>query len=324
MKKLTLLLMGLVLSLHVFGGEFVPMYQIIKDTVNKGVPVGKCLIYGTITYEGTPINSGKVSTVDHKSYGVSDSVGGFSFLMDASETKLYSFQIGYREVVTDLHTFKSGHSVRIEFYLREKHIMFMEEKPVIYMYSPNQLTANVTLDLKGELTFTYPEYKEGWNVVVNQSGSIRDVESGKNYPYLFWEGQIKNLSFTSSFNAFDGYQINTDSTISFLESKLSGYGLNVKEQTDFITYWAPRINQKEYATVQFLVDEDYGSEIGLLSMKPKPDCMRRVYLLFASSDEAIERFTSLPKKVLPFYRNGFTVIEWGGSEIQLNLETSKL
>ena len=324
MKRIAVLLLILTCSIQLTAGEFVPMYQIIQDTLNKDVPAGKCLIYGTITYLGQPINSGKVSTIDHKSFGVSDSVGVFSFLMDTNNTQLYAFQIGYREVVTSIHTFKSGHAVKIEFYLREKHMMMMQEKPVIYLYSPNKLKANIKMNLAGNLSFSYPSYNQGWNVEVNSTGNLLDIESGKNYPYLFWEGQKENLSFTSSFNDFDGYQINTDTTISFLESKLLEFGLNDTEQTDFITYWAPRIIQKQYATIQFLVDEHYGKEIGTLSVTPKPDCIRRVYLLFAGSDDTVENLNSSPMRIKLFQRKGFTVIEWGGSEIQLNLETSKL
>jgi len=324
MKRIAIFILGLTLSFQVYAGEFVPMYQIVKDTLNKEVPAGKCLIYGTITYEGQPINSGKVSTVDHKSYGISDSVGVFSFLMDANKTKLYAFQIGYREVVTDVHTFDSGHAIKIEFYLREQREMKMQEKPVIYMYSPKDLTANVTMNLKGNLTFTYPAYNKGWNVVINSSGNVYDVESGKNYPYLFWEGESENLSFTTSFNDFDGYQIKTDSAITFLESKLIEFGLNEKEQTDFITYWAPRINQKQFAAIQFLIDEDYSAEIGTLMVNHKPDCVRRVYLLFAGLDQPVESLQSNPKKINPIVRKGLTVIEWGGSELNLNIETSRL
>ena len=324
MKKTTVILLGIICSIQLWAGESVPMYHIINDTLNKDVPAGKCLVYGTITFENQPINSGKVSTIDHQFDGVSDTAGVFSFLMNTDKTKLYAFQIGFREVVTDDHVFNSGHAVHIKFYLQVQHEMIMQEKPVIYMYSPNPLSANVTLDLKGELTFTYPKYENGWNVEVSSSGKLKDLNSGKIYPYLFWEGETENLKFTSSFDAFDGYQINTDSTISFLESKLWELGLNEREQTDFITYWAPRIVQEQYATIQFLIDEDYGKEIGELAVNPKPDCIRRVYMLFSSSGSPANEFNSTLKKIESFQRKGFTVIEWGGSEIELILDTSKL
>jgi len=39
------------------------------------------------------------------------------------------------------------------------------KKPVIYLYPTEEQIVNVTLDLKGDLTCTYPEYKDGWEVI---------------------------------------------------------------------------------------------------------------------------------------------------------------
>lgn len=295
--------------------ESVPEYQVVKETLDKKVPDGKCRVFGKVTYEKVPVKGVKVSTIAHKEYTVSEGVGNYSFLIDAKKIKLYAFQIGFGEIVTEEYDFKKGHSVHIDFYLQEKNSVKEVEKPVIYLYSPSTLSVNLTLDFKGELSFSYPEYNNGWNVEVTPSGNLVDAISRKEYPYLFWEGKQQDLSFTSLFNAFDGYQINTDSTISFLELKLTELGLNEKEQTDFITYWAPRIIQKQYATIQFLVDEDYASEIGALNVTPKPDCIRRVYLLFTGGDQATESVHSVPRKIKPFHREGFTIIEWGGTEL---------
>lgn len=319
-----LIIIVLLSSCFTWAGEFIPMYRIMKDTIEEKVPEGMCRVYGKVTFNDSPLASVKVSTVNHKQYEVSDNTGMYSFLIDAKKIKLYAFQIGFREVVTEKYNFRSGYAVQIDFYMREKIGMIMEEKPVIYMYSPTKINAEVNLDLLGDLTFSYPKYEKGWNVSVGDKGTLTDENSGKEFPYLFWEGKTNNLNFSPIFNSFDGYQINTDSTIQFLEARLSEFGLNDKEQTDFITYWAPRISNKKYAVVQFLLDEEYDTQIGKLNVSPMPDCVRRVYILFAGINQLIPGVESTPKKFIPLKRSGFTVIEWGGSELNLTLETSKL
>ena len=32
---------------------------------------------------------------------------------------------------------------------------------------------------------TYPEYKEGWNVIAHEDGTLEDEVTGKEYSYLF-------------------------------------------------------------------------------------------------------------------------------------------
>tara|TARA_B110000046_G_C12885589_1_gene352044 strand:+ start:204 stop:695 length:492 start_codon:yes stop_codon:yes gene_type:complete len=148
---------------------------------------------------------------------------------------------------------------------------------------------------------------------VNETGQLT-AENGQTYPYLFWEGEIQDLDFNSKNGEISGYFINTDSTIQFLESTLTALGLNRTEITDFITFWGPRIKVHNFATIQFLVDEEYHNQVASLNVTPKPDSQLWVYLLFQGTDNPTltRKFTvpELPK----FERQGFTVIEWGGSE----------
>jgi len=131
--------------------------------------------------------------------------------------------------------------------------------------------------------------------------------------------QVDNSFLNQSYQRFTGTGYQSSGFNALIK-----FGLNEKEQTDFITYWAPRINQKQFAAIQFLIDEDYSAEIGTLMVNPKPDCVRRVYLLFAGLDQPVESLQSNPKKINPIVRKGLTVIEWGGSELNLNIETSRL
>ncbi len=313
MKRFILALI-IVAALPAFA-EVVPEYQIISDSTDASVPSGKCKIYGTTTLDGVPVPNCKVATTDRAFTTTSDSTGHFELIISSGTKQLYMFQIGLREIVTQPHNFRSGYGVHLDFYLRENDMIYMEEKPVIYLYSEQEQAVNIKMSTKGELTFTYPEYKNEWNVTTNSNGELTSTSTGKKYPYLFWEGK-SNISFTSPTFAFDGFLIDTDSTISFLENNLSLLGLNHKEQTDFITYWGPRLQQKEQVLIQFLVDEEYTNHVSSIAITPAPTSSKRVYMIF--THDIPEQLVVSPQQFEPFHRSGLTLIEWGGSQINLN------
>ena len=61
----------------------------------------------------------------------------------------------------------------------------MSEKPIIYLYPEKDTTVSVKLNVKGKLTFTYPEYKDGWEFKASPNGDLTFGED--TYNYLFWE-----------------------------------------------------------------------------------------------------------------------------------------
>ena len=52
------------------------------------------------------------------------------------------------------------------------------EKPVIYLYPTEETEVTVKLDLKGDLTCTYPAYRDGWAVTAYPDGKFID-ENGR-------------------------------------------------------------------------------------------------------------------------------------------------
>ncbi len=61
----------------------------------------------------------------------------------------------------------------------------------------------------------------------------------------------------------------------------------------------------------YFAQEDY-TNIAPLTIKPKPDSILRVFMVFKNLDKKIK---IEQQKLKPFERNGFSVIEWGGTEI---------
>ena len=180
-----------------------------------------------------------------------------------------------------------------------------DEKPVIYLYPEKEMEVKVQLDYDGKLVCTYPEYDNGWNVVAQPDGTLCDY-SGKTYSYLFWEG---NTHATYDFSK--GFVVKGAETAEFLEEKLSEIGLNPKETNEFIVYWLPRMQENKYNLITFQT-KAY-TDVAKLHITPEPDSILRVFMAYKELEEPIE----IEKPAIaPFERKGFTVVEWGGTEVK--------
>ena len=182
------------------------------------------------------------------------------------------------------------------------------EKPVIYLYPQSQTDVSIILDYDGTLTCTYPEYNAGWNVTAFPDGTIFDKNTKRNYEYLFWEGT----------RSFDDYEfrhaacVAREDTAAFLEEYLEAAGLNDREIDDFVSYWLPRLQASPYNLISF-PSEEY-CDWAKLNVDPAPDTLIRVYMVFAPLESPVEIPDSMELE-LPStpVRQGFTVVEWGGS-----------
>ncbi len=185
----------------------------------------------------------------------------------------------------------------------------MVKKPVIYLYPEVPTIVEVKVKPIGELTFTYPLYNESWNVLADPSGELSINE--KKYNYLFWESEQQLNS--DDFDMSQGSIVSKDATISFLEEKLTEFGMNSKEQADFITFWGPQLNKNSSNFIHFVLNDD-ANLFADLSISPKPEAVYRIYLVFCDSKGISE--LSISEQILPkMNRSGFIALEWGGVEI---------
>ncbi|MGB0932926.1 MAG: hypothetical protein ACPGU5_01500 [Lishizhenia sp.] len=190
----------------------------------------------------------------------------------------------------------------------------LTEKPVIYLYSKSEIDFELDLILRGTKLFTYPVDKAEEENHVRWIGNVLDSETikveGKIVPYLFWDGRT---DIKEDFEV--GFCVPRENTIQFLEEKLTSVGLNQTEITDFITYWAPRMEQNTFNKIHFYQNKEYGQKIAQLKCTPTPDNLIRLFMVF----EATDKYEKIPAQQLKsIQRNGFVLVEWGGSEIKLN------
>ncbi len=178
------------------------------------------------------------------------------------------------------------------------------EKPVIYLYPTEQTDVNVSLDYKGTLTSTYPAYDEGWTVTASPDGTLTD-ENGREYYCLFWEGETDiNYDFSR------GFCVKGEDTADFLEESLTKIGLNQREANEFIIYWLPKMEHNPYNLISFQTNSY--TDNAKLTVTPKPDTLIRVFMAWKPLAEAVE--VEAQELISPV-RNGFTVVEWGGAEL---------
>ena len=177
-------------------------------------------------------------------------------------------------------------------------------KPVIYLYPEKETAVDVTLTLDGELTCTYPAYEGGWHVTASPDGTLTD-ENGQTYNYLYWEGET-----AAAWDLSRGFCIKGDNTAAFLETALAQLGLTRREANEFIVYWLPLMEQNPYNIMAFQTDAY--TDAAKLDITPAPDTLIRVFMTWQASDVFVE----LPPQTLTApERNGFTAVEWGGTEL---------
>ena len=177
-------------------------------------------------------------------------------------------------------------------------------KPVIYLYPEQKTDVSVNLLLDGHLTCTYPAYDGLWRVTATPDGTLTD-ENGQTYNYLYWEGETN-----AQWDMTKGFCIKGEDTAAFLEESLEMLGLTRKEANEFIVYWLPLMEQNPYNIISF--QSDAYTDTAKLQIDPAPDTLIRVFMTWQASQVPIE----LQKQVLAApERTGFTVVEWGGTEV---------
>jgi len=180
-------------------------------------------------------------------------------------------------------------------------------KPIIYIYPEYETKVSVAVGRPENLTHTYPKYEEKWEVIAKPNGDLVDCKTGRNLYALYWEGIN-----TVEPNMEEGFVVKGEDTIKFLEEKLEILGLNEREANEFIIYWLPKLESNKYNFIRFQTEEEINNNMPL-EITPKPDTIIRVVMEYKGLKEPIkvqEQQLQTPE------RTGYTVVEWGGTEIK--------
>lgn len=182
----------------------------------------------------------------------------------------------------------------------------MSAKPVIYLYPEEETDISVSLRYNGTLTTTYPEYRDGWEVTARPDGTLTDHRDGREYSYLFWEGEDR-----IDYDMSEGYVVRGEDTRDFLQTILPQMGLLPKEYNEMIVYWLPKMESNPYNLITF--QSGCYTENARLEITPEPDSVLRVFIAYRPLSEPV---TVKAPEIVPFVRTGFTVVEWGGCQVK--------
>jgi hypothetical protein len=143
---------------------------------------------------------------------------------------------------------------------------------------------------------------------LKSDGTLVDKSTGNKLYSLYWEG-TKN---SSDLDKTVGFVVKGTDSAEFLEEKLAILGLNYKEKEEFIVYWLPKLESHNYNYIYFATEEEIEKEMPL-KLSVEPDTLIRVRMIF----EGLNEYREVEEQVLAPTpeRNGFTVVEWGGTDL---------
>lgn len=180
-------------------------------------------------------------------------------------------------------------------------------KPIIYLYPTKDTIVTVKLVNSENLIFTYPKYKSYWKVLASSNGTLFDEETNRSYYGLYWEGINHKSSIKN-----DGFVVKGEDTVKFLEEKLALLGLNEREANEFIVYWLPKLEVNKYNYIRFETLEEINEYMPLI-IDPVPTSIIRVMMDYKPLEEKID---VKEQQLITPKREGFVVVEWGGSIIE--------
>lgn len=179
-------------------------------------------------------------------------------------------------------------------------------KPIIYIYPESETEVSVQLGNPEKITCSYPKYEEEWKVTASPNGDLVDLKTGRKLYSLYWEGINTNSSKMK-----EGFVVKGEDSAKFLEEKLEILGLNEREAEEFIIYWLPKLEKNNYNYIRFETLEEINENMPL-NINPAPDTLIRVMMDFKALRNPID---VEPQELEKIERTGYTVVEWGGTEL---------
>ena len=176
-------------------------------------------------------------------------------------------------------------------------------KPILYLYPKKTTKVTVSFDHPEYLKTTYPKFIDKWEVTANSNGDLYDKDN-KYYYGLYWdEYKVHSVDFS------EGFYVDSNDSIKFLEEKLKIIGLSDREANEFIMYWLPIMEENGNNLVYFELTDERES-YNKINISPKPDSLLRLVIHIKKVDNKIK---IKEQKLNSFNRKGFVAVEWGGT-----------
>jgi hypothetical protein len=271
-----------------------------NDSIKSFVLKGK-----VVDFEGNEVIGATILTKGTINKAISDFDGKFTLKVN-NEDVLNVTAFGYKPKDIIIEN-KLDINISLEIDSNVEVIRVL--KPIIYLYPKEKTEVTLSFEFKGKLLTTFPKYDKNWNVIAEPNGQIFDTKTKRNYSSLFWDGDI---SFEPEHYQYEsGFIVYNENLAEFLIEKLEFIGLNTTETNEFVQFWLPILEQKKYNFIHFLVNDEC-NEVSINNVNPNPDTTIRVYMEYYGLDEYTE---IKEQELLKTERKGFTLVEWGGSDV---------
>lgn len=185
---------------------------------------------------------------------------------------------------------------------------FCIDKPIVYLYPTTDTLVAIMVQSPGRIVQSIPDYPAGgWqDILARPNGQL--TYKNAEYGELFYETAISSYR-----RPRNGLTIPTP----FLKPLLAHYttqlGLVGREQEEFLAYWVPRLGQLDAPYVQFsLFDPIEKDRIDRIIARPEPDTRIEILVYFKPLQEPFAG-PALTLAHEPPRREGFTLVEWGGT-----------
>ncbi|WP_394760048.1 hypothetical protein [Flavobacterium sp.] len=260
--------------------------------------------------EGIALANVTISNLNTKEIVKSDSIGKYNITVhknDVLEFSLYGFE-SQRVLI------EKQKEIDLKLRVIQNQQTIMLKKPVIYLYPMQKTDIIFTLDFKGKLLTTFPKYETNWDITAYPDGKIFDKNTNRFYTSLFWDGE--NNFTNEHYNYKDGFVVSKNNLTSFLIEKLEFMGLNTFETNEFVQYWLPILEKNDTNFIHFWVNEDY-TIFSKNNVNPKPNTSIRIFMEFYGLENPLK----IPEQILlKTRREGFTLVEWGGSDVSNSIK----
>lgn len=271
-------------------------------------------IVGTVTdCEYNPLPNVYIKNINTNTITTSDSIG--KFRIEANKMDIILFSKPSHQ--TQQYQFNNKKEITIILKEIPEKPQIILEKPVIYLYPKEKTDIELSINFNGKLLTTFPKLDKSWKVKADENGQLFDKKTNRFYTSLFWDGQI---TFPATHYEYKtGFVVEKEKLTSFLIEKLEFMGLNNNETNDFLQYWLPVLERNNYTFIHFLVNDEY-RVFSTNNVNPKPDTSIRIFMEFFGTEEP---FSVAPQELTSTKRNGFTLVEWGGSDVSKAINRSE-
>lgn len=273
------------------------------------------VLSGTILdCEKLAISEATVTNLNTQEKVFSDSDGTFKIKVRKNDVLLVESE----SCISQKILVEKQKDITVSLKAKQNNEIILLKKPILYLYPTQETEVRVQFHFNGTLKTTFPKYDENWKVIASPKGQLYDTKTKRTYTSLFWDGEIELPKSHYQYN--EGFVVAKENLTTFLIEKLEHIGLNHQETNDFIQFWLPILEQNQFNFIHFLVN-DACNEVAVNTVHPQPETSIRVYMEFFG----VNQFKSVPKQKLPkTKRKGFTLVEWGGTDVSQKIEKNEL